>query len=145
MGNSVLTSWTIDRNVAEYFAGLRYSGPTVHKQFKGLSKLFKVHTDKQIDDAVAFYDKNGWVKFGGYSYIRSKSNPRYYNIYRGKEFQTDGDHGKLGDALRYEQSQSIELNQPKLHNAKILSQQIDIDRIVWITNRLNCREFIVKN
>lgn len=132
--HKLLESWTTDLKVAEHFAGLRTA-------VEWRSVLYDVPTDADITRAVAQYRTKGYVKFRGKTYIRNKEYPEYYNIYRGKEFITDGDD--LLAALKDDQEWLISRNRKVTDKAIILKEDVAVDRILWVTNNLNSKEFIV--
>lgn len=134
--DAVLESWTTDKRVAEHFAGLRRAN-------SWKSELYDIKSDDEIAKAVSAYEKSGFVKFDNRYYVRNKEYPQYYNIYdSSKQFITDGDD--LLKDLTNDNENMKELNQEKLDNAIVLEEDIDRDRIIWITNSVNCKEYIVK-
>jgi uncharacterized protein YukE len=134
--NALLQSWTTDRRVAELFAGLRRHGPDYG------SLLYSEDDDSEIERVAAAYERTGFAKYKGRYYIRNKEAPQYYNIYDGsRQFVTDGDD--LAGDLRRDNAWKKELNQEKQAKAKVFEEEISRDRVVWITNTLNCKEFLV--
>lgn len=133
---ATLESWTDDKRVAEHFAGLRQA-------HSWKSNLHNVETEEQIKKLVDQYEKTGFLKYQNKYYVRNKEQPQYYNIYdRNKQFVTDGDD-LLAD-LTGDANWKQELNQTKQDKAFVYEEMISKDRIVWITNSVNCKEFIVK-
>lgn len=134
----VLESWTSERAVAEYFAGLR-----TDQNKQGRSRIIKLPTMQDIDNAVAKYNATGYVKFRGHHYVRIKNNPQYYNIYdRHRQHVTDGDNLKRD--LTYWLEDEKKWNDKRLKQSTVLEQDIDKSRIVWITNNLNSKEYIIR-
>lgn len=132
-----LESWTTDRRVAEHFAGLRA------RQDSGNSLLYDVPTDAEIQQAVAQYERRGYVKFGNKHYVRNRDNPRYYNIYdRRREFVTDGDD--LLASLKSDQAWMQKLNDERTQRSQLIERDIAREDIVWITNNLGSKEYIVR-
>jgi len=135
--NRTLESWTSDKRVAEYFAGLRY------RQTSKERHLYKILSNNEIDDIVKKYEKTGYAKFNNQYFLRNKENPKYYDIYdRDKQYVTDGDD--LRQHIEDEMSWRKEYNAEKLGQAQVFAEPIDKDKIVWITNNLNSKEFIVR-
>jgi hypothetical protein len=135
--NRKLESWTSDKRVAEYFAGLRY------RQTAKERHLFKILSSDEIDDIVKKYERTGFVRFNNYYYLRNKENPKYYDIYdKDKQYITDGDN--LRQDIEDEMSWRKEYNAEKLEKAQVFAEPIDKNKIVWITNNLNLKEFIVR-
>jgi hypothetical protein len=133
---ALLQSWSSDRRVAELFAGLRRG-----KKFDSL--LYPEVDDTEIDRVVAAYERTGFAKYRGKYYIRNKEQPRYYNIYdSSRQFVTDGDD--LADDLRRNNEWNKELNKEKQAKAKVFEEEVSRDRVVWVTNTLNCKEFLVR-
>jgi len=131
-----LQSWTSDQRTAELFAGLR-RGP------KWNSLLRPDITDQEIDTMVSQYERTGFLRFGGRYYVRNKDVPQYYNIYdRSKQFVTDGDD--IEEDLRDEQKYRREANTSLQDKSHVFEEEVNRDRIVWITNALNCKEFLVR-
>ena len=135
--NRTLESWTSDKRVAEYFAGLRY------RQTSKERHLYKILSNNEIDDIVRKYEKTGFVRFNNQYYLRNKENPKYYHIYdKDKQYLTDGDD--LREHIEDEMSWRKEYNAEKLGQAQVFAEPIDKNKIVWITNNLNSKEFIVR-
>lgn len=126
--NRKLFSWSYDKNVAAEFA---------HEP------LYKETSDGEIARAVEQYNKKGFVKFRGYIYLKSKRYPNSYNIYKAsdKDFITDGDD--LEHDLKSNQQDTKSLNDSRRKQGSVITRKIDIDKIIWITNQLNSKEFIV--
>lgn len=132
----ILESWSSDKRVAEHFAGLRTSE-------KWKEKLKKVRSEEEIDSLVAKYEVSGFLKVDGRYYVRNREQPRYYNIYNSrKNFITDGDD--LKKDLMSDSEWNEQYNQDLLSKAEVFSSDIDRDRVVWITNSLGSKEFIVR-
>lgn len=132
-----LQSWTSSEKVAKHFAGLSSS------QVKDKPNVYKTHTEQEIEDAVEKFNKTGFLKFDNKYYILDKKNPGYYNIYdRDREFLTDGDD--LKEDLISDNNDKIELNNRKTKGKIVLKQTFDKNRIIWITNNLNSKEYIVR-
>ena len=132
----ILESWSSDKRVAEHFAGLRTS-----KEWK--EKLKKVRSEAEIDQLVAKYEASGFLKIDGRYYVRNREHPQYYNIYNSrKSFITDGDD--LKKDLMSDSEWNEQYNQDLLSKAEVFSSEIDRDRVVWITNSLGSKEFIVR-
>lgn len=132
-----LESWTSDRRVAEHFAGLRA------RQDSRNSLLYDVPSDEEIKRAVDQYERRGYVKFGNKYYMRSRENPRYYNIYdRRREFVTDGDN--LMASLKSDQEWMQKLNDERTQRSRLIERDIAREDIVWITNNLGSKEYIVR-
>jgi hypothetical protein len=132
----ILNSWSSDRRTAELFAGLRYGE-------KWKSRLSKVLSDAEIEQMVARYEQTGFLKTDQYYFVRNKEMPEYYNIYsKDKSFLTDGDDlaRKLHDDNEWIRDRNEELKK----TAKVFEEEISRDRILWITNQFNCKEFIVR-
>lgn len=135
--DAFLSSWTPDRRVAELFAGLRAG-----KEWS--STLYPEVSDEEIEKAVRKYEEKGFVKFRNRYYIRNKDMPQYYNIYdNSRQFVTDGDD--LARDLHRDNEWNRELNAEKRERATVFEEEIPRDRIIWITNRLDCKEFLVRN
>lgn len=140
MESAVLTSWTNDRKIAEIFANLR-SGGVKNSRLR----LYPEHSQKEIDDAVARFEKNGYTRYRSKRYKVNRTNPKYFDIwddYVG--YLTDGDTAGFRQHLEDEKASTDEYNSSQLENSTILHQAIPIDNIVWILNTLNCKEFIVR-
>jgi len=132
-----LESWTSDKRVAEYFAGLRY------RQTSKERHLFKILSSDEIDAIVKKYERTGFVRFNNLYFLRNKENPKYYDIYDNyKQYLTDGDD--LRQHIEDEMSWRKEYNAEKLEKARVFAEPIDKNKIVWITNNLNSKEFIVR-
>jgi hypothetical protein len=135
--NRYLESWSLDKRVAEYFGGLRKD------QTSNERNLYHVPTPADIETAIKTYEKSGFVKFMNHYYVRNKENSDYYNIFdKNRQFVTDGDN--LRRDLTRDVQHRTDRNRDRLESSIVLSEKIDKNRIVWITNRLNSKEFIVR-
>lgn len=134
----VLESWTSDRRVAEYFANLR-----TDQDETGDSKLYDVPSINDVKKAIAQYKAKGYVKFANRYYLRNKKHPQYYNIYnRYKAFITDGDN--IERELMDLYNDAIQYNKEINDEGQVLERNVDKNKIVWITNNLNSKEYIVR-
>jgi hypothetical protein len=132
-----LESWTDSKKIAEGFAGLR--GPNG----KGKQQLYNTFSDAEIKKAVDQYNKTGFVTFNNKKYTRYKEDPKYFNVWSmSNSHITVSDN--LEDWLRSDNEMNIELNTGKLNKIKILEETIKTKDIIWITNNLGSREFIVR-
>lgn len=138
----VLESWTDDLRVAEYFAGLRSSqGP------EGRSLIRPRITDEDIRKAYDQYKKTGYLKFGSHIFKRNDKhpelkNPDYYDLYSlSRNWLTDGDN--IVYSLKNDQEWIDSQNEERLKYAKVFKENVQSSRILWITNNLNSKEFIV--
>lgn len=128
----ILFSWSINPDIADIFAGKR---PARQK--------FEIVSDAEITNAVAQYERTGFVSFHGIKYIRNKEYPEYYNMYNHhNQYITDGDN--LERDFNRTRDDRIQSN----HNTdevpgKIFKKQIPIDDIVWILNSQGSQEYIV--
>lgn len=128
--NRLLFSWTAEESVA--------------RAFSLNNRLFKEITDDTIKQAIDQFNRAGFCKFGGYTYKLMTDDPDYYVIYSKSEQITDGMTRNLYRDFKREQADRAE------HNAKInkvgyvVKADVPIDKIVWVTNDLNSKEFIVK-
>jgi hypothetical protein len=123
-------SWTSRDKVAQFFAGINYE--------------VKPITDDSIKKAVNDYNKTGKAQFGKYEFERDEDYPDSYIIsYDGEEL-TDGDD--LEEFLRDKQKERNEqiAKQEKMKE-RIIQKDVNIDDIIWITDRANQAEFIIKN
>ncbi|MCK9532596.1 MAG: hypothetical protein M0R77_19040 [Gammaproteobacteria bacterium] len=134
--NKYLESWSSDRRVAEHFAGLR-------SRQNGPSSLHKVISEPEVDTLVKKYEKTGFLKYAGKYYVRNKDLPQYYNIYdKNKQFVTDGDNLKAD--LMSDQEWAKKSNDSKLAKGEVIEKEIDKNKIVWLTNNLNSKEYLVR-
>lgn len=137
----VLYSWTSDKKTAEIFAGYRNG-------FGRDLRRNNILTDSDIEKLYQKYQKDGFLKFRHHIYKKNDkhpelNNPDYYDIYTlSRSYVTDGDD--LRDSLRSDRDWDIETNK-KFEKSKIIEKNIPIDHIVWVTNNLNSKEFIVRN
>jgi hypothetical protein len=124
--NRTLFSWSSDPKEARLFVG----------------HPVKVLTDEEINKAVKQYERSGFVKVGRHSYIRNKKNPIYYDIFAGKEHITDGDN--LFRSLKDDQKDEISYNEEILKRGSVVSEDIPVERIIWVPGNLISKEFIVE-
>ncbi|AKE44693.1 hypothetical protein AU106_gp062 [Sinorhizobium phage phiM9] len=132
----LLESWTDDRKVAEHFAGLRHAG-----SWKSI--LYDIHSNKDIFDAVDRYEKTGFVMFDGYRYARSKQDPSMFDVFD-RSRQPIGDGENLKKTLLSNNEDRKRFNADRLAKAVLIEKSIPRERIVWITNNLNSKEYIVR-
>ena len=134
----VLESWTSDRRVAEYFADLR-----TDQDGNGDSKFYNIPSINDIRKAINQYKTKGYVKFANRYYMRNKEHPQYYNIYdRYKNFITDGDNieRELMDLYNDAKDYNKEINE----KGQVIERNINKNQIIWITNNLNSKEYIIR-
>lgn len=142
----ILTSWTTKPDVAKVFAGRG----VMDVDHKGIGRLkarrSRVYSMGEIDATVARYEKHGVARLGGYTYIRNKEYPKYYDIYRGP--LTNLDPLTDGDNLRKEllsiRDSAIEQNEEMENKGEIIVADIPRERIVWIADDNFSQEYIVK-
>jgi hypothetical protein len=136
--NRILESWSSERSVAEYFAGLR-----TQQTKNGRSLMKQIPTAQEIDQAVAQYNAKGYLNFRGKYYLRNKDNPGLYNIYdRNKQYVTDGDD--IRNDLTYWLKDDEKWNEKKKKKSTVIEKDINKNQIIWITNNLNSKEYIVR-
>jgi len=128
--NRILFSWTSDSRVATAFA---------HNQ-----KLTREISDAEIKQAVDQYNRLGWCKFGPYRYKKIVDAPGYYMIYNKRETVTDGDEATMEADFKRDQTERLEYNKRIKEQGQVVKADVPVDHIVWVTNDLNCKEFIVK-
>lgn len=128
--NRVLFSWTSDINVATKFA--------INK------RLMREFTDAEVTQAIQQFHRAGFCKFAGHTFKLMRTDPDYYMIYKGQEEITDGDVASIEQDFKDEQAERVAYNQKAKENGTVMSEDVDINLIVWMTNELNCKEFIVK-
>lgn len=140
----VLQSWTTDINVAKHFAGhVGYKRGGRWKQARPYA--LPPVSDAKVNEIIDNFNKRGFAKFGPHKYIISRTNPKYYNIYdRDNEMVTDGDTHRFADAVRKWQKERAEDHAKIQNRGKVITRSVLIDDIVWITNELDCKEFIVR-
>ena len=142
-----LFSWTDDEKVAEHFAGRRTTN------WKKL--VNEPITDEQIQHAVKEYNKRGFVSFRSKLYIRDKNGDDLkdfsgnvvgaMNIYTKDRNHITGVYGnELESLLKDDQDYINEYNQKLLSRGKVLVKMIPVNDIIWLTNNLNSKEYIVK-
>jgi len=124
--NRTLFSWSSDPKEARLFVG----------------RPVKVLTDEEIDKAVKQYERSGFVKVGRHSYIRNKENPKYYDIFARKEYITDGDN--LFRSLKDDQKDQISYNEEISKRGSVVSEEVPVERIIWVPGNLISKEFIVE-
>lgn len=125
--NRDLFSFSFDENVAQRFAQ---------------GRLSKVPSEEDIQKAVQQYERTGFVAFGNKKYKRNSEYPQYFNIYdKHNNFITDGDD--LEDLLISDRQDAIDYNKSRESRGDVYTIDVPIDKIVWLTNRLNSKEFIV--
>jgi hypothetical protein len=124
----VLYSWTYD--------------PIVAKQFSGQGKEYATLSNEQIQQLVNRYNSTGYVQVFNKKLKRNKRDPMYFDIYdKGNNFVTDGDN--IEEYIVDENNYRKERNAQLAKNGKVYTEEIPIDNIVWVTNQLGSKEFIV--
>lgn len=142
-----LESWTSDPNVAASFAGLQT--PNGRKLIK------EPITDEQIEKAMAQLRKTGFVRFRHQKFVLNKKvdwkDPQYngmldgpiYNIYdKDNQFVTDTDDPEYH--WREDKEWIDKQNAKVLNKGYVREEDISVDRIIWVTNNLNSKEYIVR-
>lgn len=139
-----LTSWTDDKRVAGHFAG--------HNGWGGSSgnwtprPLYPVRSEKEIQDLVDKYNRTGFAQVDHHKYIRSKDDPKYFNIYsRRYNHVTGSDNFEAHVRSNNEDNKALNVDiQAKLSKGEILTRSIPKSQIIWLTNNLNSKEYIVR-
>lgn len=134
-------SWTSSPRIAAWFAGV---DPREMK--------VKPISDASIQAALEQYRQEGKVKWQGKTYVRTQTptndpslDTYYYEIFdRDGDIITDGDD--LEQQFREDQAwieQVIQKRDAKLR--KVITADIPVDSIIWITDRAGQSEFILHN
>lgn len=126
-----LFSFSFDENVAKSFAHGKAVPPPPTKE--------------EVDKAVAQYQRTGFVKFGSRKYKRSREYPGYYDIYyTNNTLESDGHlEDDLADRLHNYRKYLEEYRDKRESQGDVHTIDVPVDKIVWLTNRLNSKEFIV--
>lgn len=128
----VLYSWTSSEKIAQHFAG---------KQ--GRPK-FKLITDKEIQDALARYEKTGFTTFRGRKYKINKDAPQYYDIYdQWNNIITDGDNLEREFRSIQEYYQEFYNSRTQI-DGRMVKKEIPVNDIVWVLMGGNANEYIIK-
>jgi hypothetical protein len=139
--NKKYESWTSDKKIAEVFAGYR----RFDIQKKHPSFFAEPISNDDIKKAMSSFKKLGFTTFLGMKYAINKKYPEFYNIYdRNRQFVTDGDTDDLENKFKKKQKEIETFNKERLKGGKVFEKTFDIDSIVWISNSLDSKEFIVK-
>ena len=126
--NRQLFSFSFDEQVAKDFA---------------YGKLDKESSADDIDAAVQQYERTGFTTFRGQKFKKS-NHPKYYNIYdRHNNFVTDGVVADLRKDLEEIASHATSYNDDRRSKGSVHTVEVPIDKIFWVTNDLNSKEFIV--
>jgi hypothetical protein len=139
--NKKYESWTSDEKIAEVFAGFRRFDVS-----KGHPSVFlNPITDNEIKKALRSFEKLGFTTFRNNKYVLNKKNPEFYDIFdTNRQFITDGDTENLENKFKLKQKDIEIFNKERKTNGKVFKKTFDIDSIVWISNSLDSKEFIVK-
>lgn len=145
----VLTSWTSDKRVAGTFAGLnrmKYTdkGRNDHRG-SWRSSLSKVLPDSKVQEIIDNFNKRGYASDGYYKWVVSKEDPQYYWIWARNEKLTDGYTKDFAKDRWQENNERKEENDEKLVHRRVIEKKIPIDDIIWLTNNLSSKEYIVLN
>ena len=122
-----LWSWTLDPRVAKQFAR---------------DPEMSVYGHYELESLINQYKRTGFVKAFGHTYVRDKKDPRYANVWKGREHITG--IGDVEEALRQENQDRMDWNR-ETKSGRVRTEEIPVDNIVWITNQYNLKEFIVAN
>lgn len=126
--NKVLFSFSFDENVAKDFAHGNYQ--------------YHIPSEAEIKKAVEQYNRTGYVKFGNKHYKRLKDSPEYFGVYNSnRNYITDGDD--LENLLMSNRALQMEYKEENESQGSVKSIEVPIDKILWLTNNLNSKEFIV--
>lgn len=126
--NRPLFSFSFDEQVAKDFAH---------------GKLDKESSEEDIDAAVKQFERTGFTTFRGQKFKKT-DNPKYYNIYdRRNDFVTDGVVAQLRDDLAKIAQHATSYNDERRARGSVHTIDVPIDKIFWVTNDLNSKEFIV--
>lgn len=124
----VLFSFSFDENVAKDFAYGRHR--------------YNIPSDDEIKRAVDQYEKTGYVQFGGKHYKRLKDHPDFFGIYD-KYRRKVGEDDNLEDLLMGYKGQNERNKEEAESKGSVKTVEVPIDKILWVTNNLGSKEFIV--
>lgn len=128
-------SWSIDRRIA--------SGFTVG------GRKYPVPSEESVEAAIERYARTGYAKVMGKHYRRNAQDPAYYDIYdHNRQHVTDGDHAEFAADRRADRAERVQMNldmDTPPAGAGLVEADVPVDDIVWVTNRFNQREFMVRN
>lgn len=130
-----LFSYTLD----PYYAGHHAAG--------SLAALrANVPTEDAIQGLLKEYAENGKVVIdfgiGKHTLVRSKDDPDLADIYDGEEYITDTEPEEFIRSEAKDLAEKIEKRDKALE--KVVARDIPVDDIVWVTNRGNQHEFVVR-
>ena len=133
-GTREVLSWTSDRKFAESYAG------TQKLPYKTYSEAEIVQKEKVLEDT-------GSVKLDRGYELRTEDDPTYGKsivIYQNGEHITDTDSVRAFIEGNHGYNAEV-AGENAIKQQKIVSAKVKLDDVVWITNRANQREFIVRN
>lgn len=132
----LLESWTSSEQVARYFAGLSMS------QISEIKPHRKIHSVDEIEDAVNEFKRKGFLKFNGYYYLMNKNDHNSYWIFNSeRQLIVDGNDLKYDLITNNEDSIKIKNS---LNDSIVLRKKFNKSNIIWITNDLNSKEYIMR-
>lgn len=115
--------------------------PEIAADFGGKQKEYKVLTNQEVRQAVDKYNQTGFVNVLGFK-LKQIKDEKYFNIYdRNNQHITDGDD--VVDFITSENNDRKEANERNTKRGTVYTQEMPIDKIVWVTNELGSQEFIV--
>lgn len=126
-------SWTASPKIASLHANHSTSYPD--------------YTDNELKNTLNQFKTKGVAKLGNYQFIKTKDDPKYFNLYYKRDYQTGYYTNEIEDVLKQLQKDNKTSNSElKKNQGKVYNKLIPIDDIVWIVDAMNFKEleFIVK-
>lgn len=117
----------------------------IAKQFAHGKTINNIPSESEIDKAVEQFNRTGFVQFQGKKYKRSQEYPESFDIYdKRNDLVAAGFYSsELKDHLMSDRQNSIDFNKSKESKGNVHKIEVPIDKILWLTNNANSKEFIV--
>ena len=123
------------------------ASPKIAAMHANHSKLFPEYSDADVKKALNQFITKGICQLGTYRFIKVKDDPKYFNLYKKREYITGYDVEDIETVLKDIQKDNKESNDElKKNQGKVYKKLIPIDDIVWIVDAINFKEleFIIK-
>lgn len=136
-GHRAILSWTVEPKVAEAFSGAR--------------KDMRVYSEEEIAAFEKEHAETGKVKIGRHEFRETNNYTKFdgtpgssINFYDGEEMVTDT--GSIREYVEGENEWAREHNETQaLKRAGIVTAEVPLEQVMWVTDRAGQEEFIVRN
>jgi len=123
------------------------ASPKIASLHANLSAAYPEYTDDELKKTLSQFNLKGVAKLGNYQFIKTKDDPKYFNLYYKRDYQTGYYTSEIEDVLKeLQKDNKTSNNELKKNQGRVYKKLIHVSDIIWIVDALNFKEleFIVK-